>query len=99
VLNKAVEAGFKILQQAGLKFDIVFVDPPYAAANEYPKVLKALQQHRILEDEGIVIAEHSKHLKLANETAGFIRIRQVKQGDSILSIYRVGHQASTALLQ
>ena len=89
VLNKVVEAGMKILQQAGLKFDIVFFDPPYAAASEYPKVLEALQQHRILEDEGIVIAEHSKHLKLADETAGFIRIRQVKQGDSILSIYRV----------
>jgi 16S rRNA (guanine966-N2)-methyltransferase len=92
LLNTAVETGLKILRQAGLKFDIVFLDPPYAAASEYPRVLEALQQYGILKDEAIIVAEHSKHLKLAKDMAGLIRIRQVKQGDSVLSIYRADAQ-------
>lgn len=88
LLNNAVETGLKILRQAGLKFDIVFLDPPYAAASEYPKVLEALQQ-RVLDDEALIIAEHSKQLKLANKIGDLVRVRQVRQGDSVLSIYRL----------
>jgi len=90
VLNKTVEAGLKILQRTGVKFDIVFLDPPYEAASEYPRVLEALQQYQIVEDEASIIAEHSKHLKLANQIGDLVRVRQVNQGDSILSIYRSG---------
>jgi 16S rRNA (guanine966-N2)-methyltransferase len=88
LLNKTVEAGLKILQRTGVKFDIVFLDPPYEAASEYPRVLEALQQYQIIGDEASIIAEHSKHLKLANQIGDLVRVRQVNQGDSVLSIYR-----------
>jgi 16S rRNA (guanine966-N2)-methyltransferase len=88
LLNKPVEAGLRILQQAGLKFDIVFLDPPYAATEEYPKVLKQLSRYDILEEQAIAVAEHSKHVTLTAETAGLARVREVKQGDSVLSFYR-----------
>ena len=87
LLNQTVENALKILQQAGSKFDIVFLDPPYAAAEQYPKVLEKLQQCKILNDEAIVIAEHSKHLTLTPEAACLTRVRELKQGDSMLSIY------------
>src|SRR5215510_10555153 len=90
LLNKTVEAGLKILQRTGAKFDIVFLDPPYEAASEYPRVLEALQQYQIIEDEASIIAEHSKHSKLANQIGDLVRVRQVNQGDSVLSIYRLG---------
>jgi 16S rRNA (guanine(966)-N(2))-methyltransferase RsmD len=87
LLNQPVENALKILQQSTSKFDIVFLDPPYAAAEQYPKVLEKLQQYKILNDEAIVIAEHSKHLTLTPEAAGLTRVRELKQGDSGLSIY------------
>jgi 16S rRNA (guanine(966)-N(2))-methyltransferase RsmD len=89
LLNQAVENGLKILQQAGSKFDIVFLDPPYAAAEQYPKVLEKLQHYKILNDEAVVIAEHSKHLTLVSEAAGLTRVRELKQGDSVLSVYSI----------
>jgi len=89
VLSKTAVTGLKILQQTGVKFDIVFLDPPYAATSEYPKVLEALQQYDILEGEASIIAEHSKHLQLADEVGGLVRVRQVSHGDSVLSIYRL----------
>jgi 16S rRNA (guanine(966)-N(2))-methyltransferase RsmD len=88
LLNKTVEAGLKILQRTGVKFDIVFLDPPYAAASEYPRVLEAVQQHQIIGNEASIVAEHSKHLKLENRIGDLVRVRQVRQGDSVLSIYR-----------
>ena len=87
LLNQTVENGLKILQRAGSKFDIVFLDPPYAATEQYPKVLERLQRYQTLSDEAIVIAEHSNHVTLLVEAAGLTRIRELKQGDSVLSVY------------
>ena len=87
LLEQTVRVGLKSLQRAKMKFDIVFIDPPYAAANDYPQVLEALHQYEVLDSEAVVIVEHSKQLELADEGAGLIRTRQVKQGDSVLSIY------------
>ena len=89
VIESTVQSGLKILQQAGLKFDIVFLDPPYASASEYPIVLAALQQNGILDDEALIIAEHSKHVKVPPAIDDLTRTRQVRQGDSVLSIYRL----------
>jgi 16S rRNA (guanine966-N2)-methyltransferase len=88
LLNKLVEAGLKILQKAELKFDIVFLDPPYTATEEYPMVLKKLCTYGVLADQAIVVAEHSKQVTVAAETAGLARVREVKQGDSVLTFYR-----------
>ncbi len=88
MLNKLVETGLKILQKAELKFDIVFLDPPYNATEEYPMVLEKLCRYGLLEDQAIVVAEHAKRVTLAAETAGLARAREVKQGDSVLTFYR-----------
>ena len=88
LIDRKVEAGLRILRQAGIKFDIVFLDPPYAATGDYAKVLEGLQQYQILDSEALVIAEHCKYLTLMTKVAGLIRVREVKQGDSVLSIYQ-----------
>jgi len=89
LIESTVQNGLKILQQARLKFDIVFLDPPYASASEYPIVLAALQQNGILDNEALIITEHSKHVKLPLAIGDLTRTRQVRQGDSVLSIYRL----------
>ena len=87
LLNNPVETGLKILRQAGLKFDIVFLDPPYANADQYPRVFEQLQDYELLSDEALVVAEHSKFLALPAQVMHLECRREVRQGDSVLSLF------------
>ena len=71
-------------------FDIVFLDPPYAATNEYERILQLLGSAALLSPSAIVIAEHHHKLKLPAE-AGILRLyRFLRQGDAALSFYGPG---------
>lgn len=70
-------------------FDGVFFDPPYSA--EYERVLSFIGEHdgKLLRDNAIVVVEHAKRRELRHEFASLKRYRELKQGDSTLSFYRV----------
>jgi 16S rRNA (guanine(966)-N(2))-methyltransferase RsmD len=69
-------------------FDIIFFDPPYA--EDYEAVLGVIGEHAagLLQVDGIVIVEHHKKKELA-EQPPLKRYRELKQGDSVLSFFRV----------
>jgi 16S rRNA (guanine(966)-N(2))-methyltransferase RsmD len=71
-------------------FDYVFLDPPYAAAEDYARVLEYLGSADLLAPGAIVVAEHHRKFDL-RERAGILRrFRVLKQGDAALSFYRRG---------
>jgi len=69
-------------------FDHVFLDPPYAAAEGYARVLEFLGSADLLATGGIVIAEHRRNFDLCEEAGARRRFRVLKQGDAALSFYR-----------
>lgn len=69
-------------------FDYVFLDPPYAAAEDYARVLRFLGPADLLASGGIVIAEHRRNFDLPKEAGALRRVRVLKQGDAALSFYR-----------
>jgi len=69
-------------------FDFVFLDPPYAAAEEYERVLRALGSASFLAPGSVVIAEHHKKFDLPVYTGSLSRFRILKQGDAALTFYR-----------
>jgi 16S rRNA (guanine(966)-N(2))-methyltransferase RsmD len=75
-------------------YDFVFLDPPYAAAKDYVRVLEFLGSANLLAPGGMVIAEHRRSFDLPEEAGALRRYRVLKQGDAALSFYRVGHAAS-----
>jgi 16S rRNA (guanine(966)-N(2))-methyltransferase RsmD len=87
VLSQKAEAALKSLERTGRKFDIVFVDPPYADVDQYPRVFEQLQKGELLNDGALVIAEHSKFLTLPEHVKHLKRRREVRQGDSVLSLF------------
>ena len=87
ILSRKAETGLKTLEQAGRKFDIVFLDPPYADADQYPRVFEQLQNCELLRDGALVVAEHSKFLTLPAQVMHMERQREVRQGDSVLSLF------------
>jgi 16S rRNA (guanine966-N2)-methyltransferase len=69
-------------------FDFVFLDPPYAAAEEYTRVLRFLGAAAFLAQDSIVIAEHRHNFELPARVGSLVRYRVLKQGDAALSFYR-----------
>ena len=73
------------LADAGVRFDVVYLDPPYASPL-YEPLLE--ESGRLLEETGTVVAEHF-HKRALPETIGRLaRTRSVRVGDHRLTFYR-----------
>ncbi|WP_299014074.1 RsmD family RNA methyltransferase [uncultured Polaribacter sp.] len=58
---------YKFLEKTPLKADVIFADPPYNfEAAQFLKIVDLVFEREILNDEGILIVEHSKHTDLSN---------------------------------
>src|SRR4051812_13946940 len=69
----------------GESWDIVFFDPPYSL--DYAPVLKVIGNGTVLNEGGILIAEHHHKTVLPDEVGNLRRWRILRQGDSSLSFY------------
>jgi 16S rRNA (guanine(966)-N(2))-methyltransferase RsmD len=68
--------------------EVVFLDPPYDAVEEYAVTLGLLGgEHEILAPEALVIAEHRRKETLEEQYGCLKRTRLLKQGDAALSFY------------
>ncbi len=77
--------------------DIVFLDPPYAAAEEYRRVLTLLGNATFLADGSLVVAEHRRTFDLPEQFGRLQRYRVLRQGDASLSFYRFILSLRTAI--
>jgi 16S rRNA (guanine(966)-N(2))-methyltransferase RsmD len=77
------------VKKTELPFGTVFFDPPYAT--DYEVLLKFIGDHtsQILAGGALVIVEHHKKKLLAGQIQTLTRYRELKQGDSVLSFYRI----------
>lgn len=69
-----------------LKFDIVFLDPPYYSG-ELEDILSLPANGEILKDEGIIIAEHLSKKRLPDEIGKLIQKKAYKYGDTMLTLF------------
>ncbi len=69
-------------------FDHIFLDPPYAGAVDYSRVLEFVGSADLLAPGGMVIAEHRRNFDLPENPGALKRFRVLKQGDAALSFYR-----------
>jgi len=79
---KAIER----FEKRGVKFNIVFVDPPYHKGLPKKTLIK-LARHDILWQNNIIIIEHSKR-ELIPEVEGINLLMQRQYGDTVLSYCR-----------
>ncbi len=70
-------------------FDLVFLDPPYEAEDDYAATLAALggPAAGLLRPDALVIAEHARRRPPAARFAALERGRLLEQGDAALSFY------------
>jgi 16S rRNA (guanine966-N2)-methyltransferase len=56
---------FKFLERNNASFDIIFADPPYALDQKiFEKIVLLIFEKNTLNDDGMMIIEHSKYTKL-----------------------------------
>ncbi len=78
---------------SALRFDLVFLDPPWVEAGEYAGTLGLLgggqtpSGRGLLAPGALVIAEHRKKERLEDRYGALERTRLLKQGDAALSFY------------
>jgi 16S rRNA (guanine966-N2)-methyltransferase len=89
VLEREASTALKLLDAQAVRCDVVFLDPPYGFHRAYEQVLGFLAQSRLLHAESIVIAEHDKHFDPGDTMGALKRYRMLKQGDAVLSFYRL----------
>ena len=87
----SVGAYLKRAQEEARAFDVVFLDPPYDAAEEYAAALGLLGGTAAgwLAPGALVIAEHRSKESLKEQYGNLARTRLLKQGDAALSFYAV----------
>lgn len=75
-------------ERAGLRFDVCFLDPPYGLHGAYGEILRTISGGELLQEDGVVVAEHDKRFDPGEGEGNLRRYRLLKQGDSALSFYR-----------
>lgn len=57
---------FKFLEKTNIQSTIVFADPPYNfSMEEFSRIPELVFKNNLLQEEGVLIVEHSKHMNLS----------------------------------
>ena len=75
------------LKRCKEKFDIIFLDPPYAEVF-LENALKCIAEIDILQSGGIIVAERPVGKELPWDLEGFTRSKDYKYGTVVLTVYR-----------
>jgi 16S rRNA (guanine966-N2)-methyltransferase len=89
ILERDCVAGLRQLEDRGVTCDFCFLDPPYRKTGDYEEVLSHLSISSVLKAGSVVIAEHDKHFDPGAGFGKLQRYRELKQGDAVLSFYRL----------
>ncbi|NDV44876.1 RsmD family RNA methyltransferase [Flagellimonas sediminis] len=77
---------FKYLERTQEKFNIIFADPPYSFdQSQFLKIADLVFEHRLLEEDGLLVIEHSDQTDLSNHPSFS---EQRKYGGSIFSFFQ-----------
>lgn len=68
------------------KADLIIMDPPYNKDLILP-VLNGIEEYGLLEEEGIIVVEHSKDDVLEEKIGSFLLKKQKKYGITMISIF------------
>jgi 16S rRNA (guanine966-N2)-methyltransferase len=87
IVRQDARAALDAFADAAERFDVVYLDPPYAS-DLYEPALERSGQAGLLAEDGVVVAEHFHKRTLPERIGTLMRSREVRVGDHRLSFYR-----------
>ena len=82
-----VERAIQLFYKEKLRFDIIFMDPPYYTGVS-KKTLQMLSGYDILAPNGLMVVQHFKKDELPDRSGSLELVKRSKYGDTLLSVYR-----------
>ena len=88
--KKSVAQALELLGQAGEKFDIIFMDPPYKDVPvRLDEATKLISEFDMLASDGMLIVEHDKDCMIPEELNGLKRVRSCSYGITVITFFKV----------
>ena len=87
--KKSVAQALELLGQAGEKFDIIFMDPPYKDVPvRLDEATKLISEFDMLASDGMLIVEHDKDCVIPEELNGLKRVRSCSYGITVITFFK-----------
>lgn len=83
ILKKEYIEALKYFKDNNIKFDIIFLDPPYKL-NLINKSIELIEKYNLLNENGIIVCEYEQELF----TSSYNIIKEKKYGDKSIRIYK-----------
>jgi 16S rRNA (guanine966-N2)-methyltransferase len=93
VYRNEAQRALKVLAKRGLKFDLIFLDPPYRMKNA-DEILLQMQQMEMLQDQAVVLVEHESGHAYVDEIGHFQVRKRTTYGETAITIYRYSDNIS-----
>ncbi|SFI60290.1 MULTISPECIES: 16S rRNA (guanine(966)-N(2))-methyltransferase RsmD [unclassified Bacillus (in: firmicutes)] len=87
VYRNDAERAVKALMKRKLLFDLVLLDPPYKD-QKIVSLISIMDQHGLLKEDGIVMAEHGVDVELPETIGRLVKVRAENYGIIAISIYK-----------
>jgi 16S rRNA (guanine966-N2)-methyltransferase len=90
VIHKEFNRAVIQLAKEDVKFDLIFLDPPYRLLEER-NPLKVIRKREVLKENGRIILRH--HFKTKFEGKYFEVLRRIEIGDDVIVFYILGEKS------
>ncbi|HDX9576600.1 16S rRNA (guanine(966)-N(2))-methyltransferase RsmD [Bacillus cytotoxicus] len=87
VYRNDAERAVKALVKRALSFNLILLDPPYKD-QKIISLISIMDQHDLLKEDGIVMAEHGVDIDLPETIGRLVKVRAENYGITAISIYK-----------
>ena len=89
IVNKDSSRALNLFKTSNLKFDYIYLDPPFRNLDLLLKTLESISLYVLLSKNGVIVIEHEKELVLNDCLYDFIKYDFRNYGSKSLSFYRI----------
>lgn len=91
ILNQDAENALIQFENKDLKFDIIFLDPPYNKGI-VQKILQQLEKYNIMQSEGVVIVETDREEETPEKFGKFFKQKEKSYSSTKITFYGVDNE-------
>lgn len=87
IYRNAADRALKALTKREIRFDLVFLDPPYKL-KWIPSLIELMDEYRLLSEEAQIVCEHPSEDSLPNLIGALHKTNDTAYGDTTVTLYK-----------